>query len=307
MFDILGLGCVAVDDLIYVESYPPPDAKTPVLRAQRQCGGLTATALVAAARLGSTCAYAGVLGDDDLSSFAIKRMRQEGIDLTHMLSRPGTGPVHSFIVVDEARQTRNIFFDASRAAGADSGWPTAEIVQSARVLFVDTFGMEAMLRAARLARQARIPVVADFERAADPRFPELLAIADHLILSQNFAEELTGTAEPAGAAKALWTGARQVVIVTGGAKGCWYLGGNESVKHQPAFKVQTVDTTGCGDVFHGAYASALARSLGLEDRIRFASAAAALKATQPGGQLGIPNRAAVESLLQAPSARANHE
>ena len=83
MFDVLGFGSVAVDDLIYVESYPPADAKAPVLRTQRQCGGLTATALVAAARLGSSCAYAGVLGDDELSLFTIERMRQEGIDLTH--------------------------------------------------------------------------------------------------------------------------------------------------------------------------------------------------------------------------------
>ena len=51
MFDILGLGCVAVDDLIYVEAFPSADAKTPVLRTDRQCGGLTATALVAGARL----------------------------------------------------------------------------------------------------------------------------------------------------------------------------------------------------------------------------------------------------------------
>src|SRR5436190_18584562 len=109
MFDILGLGCVAVDDLIYVEAFPPPDAKTAVLRAERQCGGLTATALVAGARLGSKCAYAGVLGTDELSAFAIDRMRHEGIDLSHLLHRAESRPVHSFIVVDETRQTRNVF------------------------------------------------------------------------------------------------------------------------------------------------------------------------------------------------------
>jgi sugar/nucleoside kinase (ribokinase family) len=59
-----------------------------------------------------------------------------------------------------------------------------------------------------------------------------------------------------------------------------------------------VDTTSCGDVFHGAYASALAWGLGLDERVRLACAAAALKATRPGGQAGIPTRAAVESFLQ---------
>src|SRR5262245_37071359 len=146
MFDVLGLGCVAVDDLIYVDEFPLPDAKVCIRRTERQCGGLTATALVAAARLGSECAYAGVLGTDELSTCASNRMDEEGIDLSFMRQRPGAEPVHSFIVVDEKRQTRNIFFDSSKAAGADPEWPETKVIQSARVLFVDTFGMEGMVR-----------------------------------------------------------------------------------------------------------------------------------------------------------------
>src|SRR5437773_12234514 len=102
--DILGLGAVSVDDLIYVESYPPPDTKVPVGRWERHCGGLTATALVTAARLGSSCAYAGVLGDDDLSEFAMERMRQENINLAHLVRRGQARPVHSTIIVDEGRR-----------------------------------------------------------------------------------------------------------------------------------------------------------------------------------------------------------
>jgi len=298
MFDILGLGCVAVDDLIYVEAFPPPDAKTAVLRTQRQCGGLTATALVAGARLGSTCAYAGVLGTDELSAYAIAQMKREGISLAHAQQRAEAGPVHSFIVVDEERQTRNIFFDASKAVGADDQQPDAKVIESARVLFVDTFGLEGMVRAARLARAAQIPVVADFERGTGPKFSELLALVDHLILSQTFAQKLTGASDAATAVKLLWTAERKVVAVTCGAEGCCYLSAGAEMQHQPAFKVKVVDTTGCGDVFHGAYASTLARGLSLADRIRFASAAAALKTTQPGGQAGIPTRAGVEQFLQ---------
>ena len=61
-WDILGFGIVTVDDFLIVESYPSPDAKTPVLEQTRQGGGLTGTALVAASRLGAKCAYGGVLG-----------------------------------------------------------------------------------------------------------------------------------------------------------------------------------------------------------------------------------------------------
>jgi sulfofructose kinase len=71
-------------------------------------------------------------------------------------------------------------------------------------------------------------------------------------------------------------------------------------KYQPAFRVKAVDTTGCGDVFHGAYAFALARGMALEERIRLAAATAALKATQPGGQAGSPSLRAVRRYL-------NHE
>src|SRR5260221_13768184 len=103
MFEIVGLGCVAVGELIYVETVPVSAAKAPVLRADGECGGLAATALVAGSRLGATCAYAGVLGTDELSAFAVERMRQEGIDLAHLRQRPEAGPVHSVIVVDSAR------------------------------------------------------------------------------------------------------------------------------------------------------------------------------------------------------------
>jgi sugar/nucleoside kinase (ribokinase family) len=87
------------------------------------------------------------------------------------------------------------------------------------------------------------------------------------------------------------------VIVTCGGQGAWCATGSGEAIHFPAFKVNAIDTTGCGDVFHGAYAAALARGTGMEERIHFASAAAALKATQHGGQAGIPTRPVVERFL----------
>ena len=86
--------------------------------------------------------------------------------------------------------------------------------------------------------------------------------------------------------------------MTCGAKGCWFLDSQAaSPHHLPAFRVRALDTTGCGDVFHGAYAAALARGCSLVELLRFAAAAAALKATRRGGQAGIPNRREVEAFL----------
>ncbi len=303
-YDVLGLGCVTVDDLMYVDAYPPPDSKVRVRRRERQCGGLTATALVAAARLGSRCAYAAQLGDDELSRFVIQRLAREGIDLAHLVCRPDAAPIHSMIVVDETRHTRTIFYDVPGRIGADDQQPAAEVVQATRVVFVDHHGVPGEIRAARIARQAGIPVVADLEREDVDRFAELLALIDHLILPLRFAQKITGQSDPARVAESLWADGRSAVVVTCGTDGCWYVDADRSAgpRHQPAFPVETVDTTGCGDVFHGAYASALARGMSLPERIRFAAAAAALKATRRGAQDGIPTRAEVERLSTTPQA-----
>lgn len=298
-FDVLGLGITTIDDLLYVEAYPPPDAKTQVLRSERHCGGLTATALVAAARLGARCAYAGLLGDDELSRFVTGRLQAEGIDTAHIIRRADACPIHSRIVVDLSRQTRNIFYEVKGVAGADPDRPAAEVIRTARVLFVDHYGLPGTVRAARIARAAGIPIVGDLERQEDtPLFLELLGLIDHLIVSEDFALALTGETDPAAAARALWTSERQVVVVTCGPAGSWSVDGAGEPRHQPAYPVEVVDTTGCGDVFHGAYAAGLALGQGLPGRLRLASAAAALKATQPGGQAGIPSRAEVEAFLK---------
>ncbi len=295
--DVLGLGCAAVDDLLYVPAYPAPDAKVRVRHHERQCGGLTATALVAAARLGASCAYAGVLGDDADSRFVKTHLAAEGVDVRTVLRRPDARPIHSTIIVDESRHTRTILFDLGGSVGAGPDWPPEAIIQSSRVLFVDHYGIEGMTRAARIAREAGLPVVADLERNEWPGFDELLALVDHLIVSHDFAVKLVGEGEPAWLVEGLWRNDRQAVVVTCGPDGCWYRGPDGEMNHQPAYTVEVVDTTGCGDVFHGAYAAELARGVGLHERIRFASAAAALKATRLGAQAGIPRRSEVDAFL----------
>jgi len=290
--DILGLGAVAVDDLLFLDEFPRPDSKGPIQRKERHAGGLAGTALVAARRMGRECDYAGTLGDDELSRFIISRFEAEGVSLRHLVRRPGARPFHSTILVDTSTKTRTILFDEHDVIGPDPRLPSAEVIRGARVLLVDHVGMAAMIRAAEVARSARIPVVADLERNVDPRFPELLAVADHLILPFDFAARITGAGDGPSIARALWRKDRAAVVITRSAEGSWYLTAEEPdmVYHQPGFTVREVDTNGCGDVFHGVYAAALSEGMPASTRIRFASAVAALKATQAGGQKGIPLR-----------------
>src|SRR5204862_2824486 len=116
-----------VDDFIYVEAYPPPDAKTRVINRKRSFGGLTAIALVTSARLGGRCAYAGVLGHDELSRFALECFRHEKVDVSHVKQTSSARPVYSNIVVDQQRGTRNIFYDLDRVVGAGMDVPAALI------------------------------------------------------------------------------------------------------------------------------------------------------------------------------------
>ncbi len=298
-FDVLGLGAVAVDDLIYVDAFPAPDRKVQVLDTARQCGGLTATALVAAARLGARCAYAGTVGTDDLSTFALDQLRQESIDLKYTRQTRSARVFHSRIIVGKNSGTRNIFPDGRGVIGASAAWPPATVIRGTRVLLVDHVGVRGMLRAAKIARRADIPIVGDLERDSGSGFAELFEFVDHLILSLEFAAHRTGCSDPARALRRLWNSHRQTVIITDGPRGCWYADRAEpkGATHQPAFVVRAIDTTGCGDVFHGAYAAALAQGLPLAERVQIATAAAALKATQPGGQSGIPNRKRLQKFL----------
>ncbi len=297
-FDVLGYGCVAVDDLVYVDSYPPVDSKTHVRRRERQGGGLVGTALVAAARLGARCAYAAALGEDDLSAFVRQRFRTEGIDVSHVARVDGARPIHSVIVVGEDRGSRNIFADLSGLRGVAV---RKSLVHSAKVLLVDHFWGDQKIRAASWARQAAIPIVADLEDDTAPGFRDLLALVDHPILPLDFGRKITARRSPRDVAAKLWNARRKVVVLTDGGRGCWYLTGADArqMKHLPAFKVKVVDTTGCGDVFHGAYAAGLAEGLDVEVRLRLAAATAAIKATCPGGQTGIPRRRQVEAFLRA--------
>src|SRR5262249_31784101 len=248
-------------------------------------GGLCASALVAGSRLGARCAYAGTLGRDEYSRFVLDTLRREAVNVRHVVRCPDARPVRSVVGVDETQRTRNIFYDTQQVLGADPRLPEKTVILSTRVLLVDRFGLPGMIRAARLARTAGIPVVADFEGGTRAHLQDLLELSDHLILPERFACALTAAPTPAAAPLTLWRTDRAAVVRTSRAQRCWVLRSPGRLPRQvAAFRVQAFDTTGCRDVFHGAYAAALARGIEVTDRLLFATAAAPLKATQRGGQ-----------------------
>jgi len=295
-WDVLALGAVTVDDILYVARHPQPDAKAPVLARRREGGGLAGTALVAAARQGAKAAYCGVLGDDDLSRFALQEFERDGVDCSPVLRRDGARPIHSVVIVDQSTGQRSILYSLEGFSTPAPEELDESVVARCRVLFVDHTALPGAAHAARVARSGGIPVVADIERGG-PGIADLLPLVNHLVVGIRFAGEATGERDPAAMARALAGPDRACAVVTAGERGCWVSERGAEARRFPAFHVPVVDTTGCGDVFHGAYAAAIARGDGIASAVRTASAAAAIKAMHPGGRSGIPTRATVERFL----------
>jgi sulfofructose kinase len=299
--EILGLGCVALDETLLVDDYPAEDSKTAISERSIRLGGITANALAAASRLGVRCGFAGTLGHGDVSRRVLDELIAAGVDTTLIRREAASQPIRSTIITSRRTGSRTILYDLAGAVGATTDWPPADAIQSAGLLLIDHFGMEGMLRAAKIAAAAGIPIVADFESDQRPEFGELLALVDHLIVARDFAQRITGTSDPARAVDLLWTNRRQAVVVTCGREGCWFRAADAGSlpQHVPAIAVAARDTTGCGDVFRGAYATALLRQCEAStlDRIRFATTAAALRAAATTPAERFPDRAAVDRLF----------
>ena len=243
LFDVLGLGCTAVDEVVCVPSFPAADQKVRVERSFRRSGGLTGAALVAAARLGARAAYAGRLGTDELSRHIAEDFQREGVDVSHVPRSPKAGVVRSTIIVGDGHRQPEHFLRDQGLARAHYSLPAAQVIRASRVLFIDHYGMRGNLRATRIARSAGVAVVADFEDNAVPLFQEVLDHVDHLILSAEFALRITRESSAARAAQALWRADRAAVIVTCGAEGCWSVsaGSGHQASASPCFS-----RAGCG-------------------------------------------------------------
>jgi sulfofructose kinase len=297
-WDVLGFGAVAVDELIYVDQYPQLDEKVPILRICRQGGGNTATALVTVARFGLRAAYCGVLGDDELSSFSINELEREGVDTSLIIHRKEANPFLAFVIVDITNGKRSIAYSGEGVMEPDPNEISEELISSGRVLFVDHKAVKIGLHAAHFAKRNNIPIVGDFEGQINPDLVELIKLVDHLIIGVDFARHLTGMDNRQDIFHLLSNPNRPCCVITEGENGCWYSEFGGEICDFPAYKVKVQDTTGCGDVFHGAYAAAISQGEVVHRAIQLATAAAGMKALQPGGRAGIPSLTSVEKFIK---------
>ncbi len=297
---MIGVGCCAFDLVIEVDRYPGADDKIIVDQIRTQGGGLTATALVAVARLGGRCAYLGALGDDYFSQFCLDEFAREGVEAQTVRRVPGASVVTALIVACPAQGTRMILASRAKAPPSLAADVPEEVVRASRVVHVDNFGAEGAVHAARLARACGVPVTMDLEPGGGGPVEELMELGDYVIVPVAFARGRYGTETAEEGARALFEEVQAnggvAGVVTAGAEGSHavYEGGQMS---QPAYRASVVDTTGCGDVFHGAFALGLARGWPLRRILPYAAAVAALKCRAHGGRAGIPTEDEVQEFL----------
>lgn len=296
--DIVGIGCATVDELLVLETFPVPETKVHIIEEKKQCGGLVSTALVAAARLGAQCAYHAVLGSDEHSAFVTAALEQEGIAIETIIKKDAARPIHSRILIDRQSHTRTILFNRAGVSWLTPQTIDLTLVRSTTVVYLDHYGLNSLGPLAADLRSRGIDLVADIERDITDDIFNAIKHINHLILPAQFAWTITGTENSPEALEILWNDGRDVVVITEGADGSWCRVSKQAAPfHIPAFEVSVVDTTGCGDVFHGAYAFALSKGYDLMDRLRIATAAAAINAGYWGAQDGSPTFETVHRFL----------
>ena len=298
-FDVVGFGLNMTDLLVVVERFPRPDSKQPIRRHAYSPGGQAASAMVACARLGWRARYVGCFGDDDNGQRGQSSLAAEGVDVGACRVAPDTRNGMSVILVDEGTGERTVLWtrDPGLKLRPDDVDPAA--VCAGRVLLVDCHETASATTAARAARRAGIRTIVDVEHVRDG-IDALLAEIDVIVTAQDFPAALTGKDPPGAALRAIRDAYRPALVcMTLGAEGSLALVGDVEVK-TPAFRVPVVDTTGAGDVFRGGLISGWLRGgdgAQVEDVLRYANAAAALKCRGLGAREASPTPAELDALL----------
>jgi sulfofructose kinase len=302
-WDVVGLGANSVDFVTLLPGYPQPFGSFAKMRIEKQeilCGGQTATAMCACAKLGLRAKYAGVTGTDDNGRRVRRELERRGIDLADVIIRDAQNQF-AVILVDETTGDRIVLWDRDeKLLMRDRDIPD-ESIASSRVLHVDDVDQGAAIRAAHVARSAGVAVTSDIDRITD-RTGELIAAVTIPIFAEHVPPQVTGVNDPERALRKLRETHDGLLCVTLGDRGAMALDG-DAVHYVPAFQVNALDTTGAGDVFRAGFIHALLRGAAADDMLRFANAAAAVSCTRLGALGGIPDLVEVNEIMTSGQVR----
>lgn len=288
-----------MDTLFRVRSLPTGQGKILPYDMLQIAEGMASSAAFAVARLGGDASLWGAVGNDATGERIIADLSESGIDTSGMLRVDGARSAVSTILVDDQGERLIVpFYDAGLHETVKP--VTREDVSSFDAVLVDVRWPKLALRTLLAAREAGKPAILDGDVAGDGVIEMLAPAASHIVFSQPAAERLAGgTAELVKVVGLLKRKFEHAFIsVTAGENGCfWFDDRTGEIAHLAAPKVRAVDTLAAGDIFHGAFALAIAEGLPIEETMRWASMAAALKCQVFGGRTGAPSRAEVCDVL----------
>lgn len=295
-FRASGMGLNAVDRVLSIESYPGVGGKAPFTRSRLFPGGQVATGMVACRSFGlERVRYVGKVGDDEYGAFQRASLTEAGVDAI-LLTGKGRSTQNSVILLDEVSGERTIFWQRPDPMILEPTERRTEDVCCAPVLLLDGEDEDAALFFAKAARGMGIRTVLDTDRPL-PGTRALLSFIDFCIGSESFARELTGETDPARALEGVMRMGPRFAASTLGAWGVAFLWEGK-LNHVAGYPVRAEDTTGAGDVFHGAFVTGLVEEWPLGRILRFANAAAALNCTEPGARGGIRSRSEVLAFME---------
>lgn len=288
------VGIAVLDKIFQVDSLPSTGGKY-VARGYREVGGgPAATAACAIARLAGSVQLMARIGDDASGRTVIDELAKYEVDTSRVHRIKGASTALSAVFVDDTGE-RMIVNYQDRSLDRRTSWmKKIDFAQFSAVL-ADVRWPEGAIFSLTSARRAGVPSMLDADVSPDDIAP-MVALADHAVFSQPGLVRFTGTENIEQALRLAESRGSGRVYVTAGGKGCYWLE-NGALQHEPSHAVTVVDTTGAGDVFHGAMLLAIAEGRETRSAVRFACVAAALKCTKAGGRSGIPSRDEVDLVL----------
>lgn len=294
MTRIACVGITVQDRLYYVEKLPEGGGKHVAHDYREMGGGPAATAAVTAARLGAEVDFIGRTGDDATGQALLQELENYGVNTRYTRRCPDARTSQSAILVD-AQGERIIINHPSPDLPEEADWLHDIDFSQYDVVLADVRWHQGALTALTLAQHAKVATLLDADVTPQDIRP-LVALADHVAFSEPGLLRMTGESDAEKGLRLANNDKNRQVYVTRGKQGCFWLE-NDQLKHQPGFQVKVVDTTGAGDVFHGALAVALSLQYDISRAVRYANAVAALKCTRLGGRAGIPNREKIDFFL----------
>ena len=292
-FEVVGMGLNAVDWIVRVPNFPRRNSKVQVEEFRRLAGGQVATAMALCGRYGLKARYIGRVGDDEIGQFSLSSLKLEPMDINLVEVVAGASSQHTIILVDPQGQ-RTILWDRDPALSYRVDEIKPEWIAAGQILHLDGHDEEASIQCAEWASDAGMKICLDVDKVQS-RTGELLALTDFALPSETFARQFTGAADWREALLGVAEVSRGFTAITRGHHGSAALWNGE-IYEIPSFEVQAVDSTGAGDVFHGAFIYAVLKEWNVWDCLCFANAAGALSCTRPGARGGIPRIEEVEDL-----------